>query len=884
MFLSLGAYNRKDIMEMQIFDVDYVNMGERPIIRIFGRTNEGKSACGFYKGFLPYFYVKGEAGLEFLKDKSLKIEKVKRKEVFNPPAEFYKVTISNPAKTPELREALKKMGVEVYEADILFKYRFMNDCGLGGMGWINMEGNNESTKTVNVDRPFTINKIKTVERDDVPMRILSFDIECVPLKEGNVPEARRDPVIMLSVAFHPNTYKGQKNMVLATKPIEGAEFFESEKELLEEFVSIVNEYDPDVMTGFNVNNFDFPYILERMNNNRVRPIFGRCQSKGVFAKKLGNRYKVGITGRIIADSFDIIKKDFSLQRYGLDFVSKALLKKEKVGVKHSEINKLWKGDDNGLKKLVEYSRKDSTLAMDLIVELQLLDKYVALSKIAGTLPQDTLEGGETIRIEHFLLREFNKEGYVFPCRPSQQQVGERDKRKKKELVGGYVIEPEKNLHSNVAVLDFVSMYPSIIRTFNICPTTLTKEGGEKSPSGAMFVSPEEKQGIVPRILEHLMNERQATKKKMKKVADPEKKRVLYAKQWALKILANAFYGHMGYSRARVYNMDVANSITSYGREIISNTVKRIEKKFGYRIVYGDTDSVFVVIPEEDLEKIAEKAHEISSYISKGLPGIMKLDFEKDFKRFLPLTKKRYVAWKFVPTENGWEEGIEMKGIETVRRDWCGLVGDTMSNVINIILKKNDIKGAVSCFKEVVDDLVGGKIPIQKLVVTKTMTKPVKNYLGIQPHIELVKKVQARSPEEAPGIGDRIPFVIVKGTDLLSKRAEDPMYVVENGLDIDSNYYVENQLLPPLERIFIALGISKSELLGNGKQIGIMDVLRNQAKKKAEIKQIDQKDVTGYVCEKCSAFYPHIPLLGVCTCGGRILFASKKGQASVVNVN
>ncbi len=872
-------------MELQILDVDYVMVNEKPIIRIFGKTAGGKSVCGFYEGFLPYFYVKGGVDVSGMNGEAQKIEKVMRKDTKdNKEAVFQRIVTSAPAKTPEYREMFQRKGNDVFEADILFKYRFMNDMGLKGLGWIRTVGGDVNTATVNTSQCFKITGMGPIEMEDAPMRILALDIECVPVVEGSVPDARRDPVIMVSLAFSP-THKRARSLVLSTRPGPGAEAFDDEKSMLQGFVDMINSYDPDIITGFNCNNFDLPYLLERMHQTGVKPVFGRCATRGVMARKIGARHRINISGRVIADSFEIVKKDFSLQRYGLDFVSQKLLGKKKEDVKHSEISKLWKGDSRGYKKLIDYSRQDAVLALDLIQELKLLDKYVALSKVAGTLLQDTLDGGETVRIEHFLIREFNKEGYLMPCKPGPHTVATREKLKKKELVGGYVIEPEKKLHSNVVVLDFASMYPSIIRTFNICPTTLVKEGGVKSPSGAMFLKKEERRGIVPRILEELITERKAAKKKMNQEMDKEKKRILYAKQWALKILANAFYGYLGYSRARIYNMGVANSITSYGRQIISSVAREIDEKYGCRVVYGDTDSVFVVIPEEELEAVAKKAREISEGITKGLPGVMALEFERVFKRFLPLTKKRYVAWSFTPTGKGWEEGMIMKGIETVRRDWCLLVGDTIKEVIDTILKKEDIKGAVKHFKSIVGDLVEGKIPIQKLVVTKTMTKSTKSYVGIQPHIEVVKKIQTRSPQEAPGIGDRIPYVIVKGTDLLSKRAEDPMYVVERGMQVDSQYYIENQLLPPMERIFSALNVSKSELLGNGKQMGIMDAFRTHKSRPVSAgPMINVADVKGFVCEKCSTFYQNIPLLGVCSCGGRILFSSKKGTSETVEAN
>jgi DNA polymerase I len=228
--------------------------------------------------------------------------------------------------------------------------------------------------------------------------------------------------------------------------------------------------------------------------------------------------------------------------------------------------------------------------------------------------------------------------------------------------------------------------------------------------------------------------------------------------------------------------------------------------------------------------------------------------------------------------------METKGIETVRRDWCNLTSETIERVLEIILKGNDIKLAVKHFKKVVDDMAAGEIPIEKLVITKTMTKRAEGYDGVQPHAELVKKICKRSPAEAPGVGDRISYVITKGLDLLSRRAEDPTYVIERGLEIDPKYYLENQLLPPLERIFDALGISKTELLGKGKQISLFGIMNEASKKASEIKEMKEiplAEANGFICKNCYKTYALPPLAGACECGGPLLFSSPQGQAKSV---
>ncbi|MBI4019861.1 MAG: hypothetical protein HY367_00900 [Candidatus Aenigmarchaeota archaeon] len=878
-------------MEFQVLDVDYMLVDEKPIVRVLGKTAEGKVACGFCEDYVPYFYV--GTGVDLLKDNPhvVSVEKVTRNVVmgYQPPRDMYKITLRNPARTPEVRDFLKSKGIVPYEADILFKYRYMADKGLGGMGWVKADGTRGvNTGTTQADIKFGIGKIAPAkDRENAPLRVMALDIECVPVVPGALPTAEKDPVVLISIVFG-EPYNGMSSAVLGTRQGGGVHALDSEKEMLEEFIRIVEGFDPDIITGYNINNFDLPYLLDRMRRNGVRPVFGRCTQKAVTSRKVGLRYKATIFGRVVVDSYEIVKKDFSLKRYDLNTVAEQLLKQSKASVKHSEIEKLWKGGIEDFTRLVEYCRQDSVLAMNLVKALNIMDKYVALAKVSGILLQDTIGAGETTRIEHYLLREFNRAGYVMPCKPDPKEVGQRETRSMEELKGGFVIDPSKKLHSSVLVFDFRAMYPSIIRTFNICPTTLVAGNvgvkAVETPSGARFVDKDVMEGVLPRILERMMKQRMLVQKKLKANGlDPDRRRVLYGEQWALKIMANAFYGHIGYARARIYDLVVANAITACGRDIIQNTKKLIEEKYGYSVVYGDTDSVMVHVDGDDLENMAEIGREVSGYITKQLPGIMELQFEKIFKRFLPLAKKRYFALYASRNDDGsWKEGIEMKGVETVRRDWCGLVSDTVKDVVEIILKKEDTKEAVRYFKGLAEKLLKGEIPIQKLVITKTITKQPRSYAGMQPHIELAKKMQARSPGEAPGIGDRVGYVIVKGMGLVSKRAEDPAYILERGLQVDSRYYIENQLMPPLERIFKVLGIGRSELLGNGRQLGVFERLREAAKPQV-IGEIGLGDFNGFLCIGCNKSYRMMPLAGVCDCGGAIKFSSTRGPAEAIVV-
>lgn len=893
-------------LKFQLLDCDYFMNGNRPVVRLFGKTEEGKTVCVFNEDVEPYFYVlpsgTDKSGtqlvVDFLKKKfgSLitKIENVQRflpigfqKEKTN----MLKITLTDPSKVPSVREELrtKPFVKEIFEADILFKYRFMVDRNLRGMETVKAIGNPSTTTTVKTNHRITATKIEPSEDILTPeLKYMSVDIEVVSAQEG-IPDARKDEIAMISMAFHPN-HNGNESLVLLTKQIKNGDktvkTFVNEREMLKEFLKIIDSFDPDALVGYNINGFDFPYIIERFRQCGVPCMLGRCVKKPATSRKFGMWYRNTATGRIIVDAYALIKESagkglMRLKRYGLGDVSKALLNEDKVDIAHSEIGKYWNGDDKKMEKLIHYSRKDSILALKLVLEKNMLDKFIELSKVSGVLLQDVLSSGESIRLETLLLKKFNEAEFVLPCRPPQGEVSRRNiERETKFLKGALVLEPETGLHTSCVVyLDFKSMYPSIYISYNICPTTLlekgSKEKGVETPYGIRFIPKDVRRGMIPQIVEQLITERDIVKKEMKAAKNETTRRELNAKQFALKIMANAFYGYTGYTRAKLYVLDIANAITSCGRDLIQKTRDIVEKDKQYKVIYGDTDSIMVKTETKDLDEAFKIGLELEEKINKELSGIVKMKIESIFKSLLILTKKRYAGWSFEKRGDEWEDKLIMKGIETIRRDWCDLVSDTLFRVLEIVLKEQDPKKAFEYVRGVLKKLQNNEIPIENLIITKSISKPIRSYKGIQPHVEVVKKMRKRSPGDAPGVGDRIGFVITQGLRLLSNRAEDPEYVKTHGLKIDSKYYIENQLIPPLERVFDSMGVDKSELLGVGRQTLLTTLFNKKKQKKGEKTkslEIPLKSIDGVICEKCSKAYRRPPLIGKCdSCGGGILF-------------
>ncbi len=905
-------------MNFQILDADYEVVNDSsPVIRLFGRGADGKSVCCFVPDFEPYFYLKASGDLHtvarLIKDTFGQVKKVEIVEKFEPigyqksKKKMLKITTHLPRNVPEIRDEILKIqdvvraeGTwEVYESDILFRNRFLIDSNLGGMVWVSAEGkpvdptkyfrtgSAGSSRCENFACDFAgfTSELKRVESLTIaPLKYLSFDIECLPL-DGGMPSPDVSPIIIISFSFEPE-YKGHKTLVLAAKLVEGmdgdVELCKNETEMLNRFFKIFCEYDPDIVVGYNHQDFDIPYITDRVKalvakGEAINPVVGRDGSQ-IGYRRFGLITRTEVKGRVVVDALPLVRRAFSLKQYTLRAVSKELLNREKLDIAPLEMEEHWIDSGEKFKKFIDYARRDSELALDLILKLKLLDKYIALAQVSGSLLQETVDGGQTSMVEALLLKEFALRDRIILPKPGDELSAKRYDMSS-DLKGGEVLEPKKGLLENVLILDYKSLYPTIMMAHNLCYTTVVTgdrpEGATiKPPSGGEFVPPEVSKGIVPSILEDLLNQRTETKNRMKKASDEKEYRVLDATQLALKILLNSFYGYSGYARARLYSMTLANAVTSFGRnnildtrDIINNTIGEIvlrdttallfdeagelsssDRVVKLSVAYGDTDSVFVHCTSEgdlSLEEVSLVGDRLSDIVSASLPDPMELEFESIAKRALLIAKKRYALWLFEPKNSGWESKIKVKGMETVRRDWCELTSKTLNRVLELVLIEGDVDRAVEHVRKVVND-VRNLDPkkdseiVESLMLTRTLTRKADSYKNKQPHLTVAENLKRRTGI-MPSIGTRIPFVIVAGKGLFVDRAEDPDYVREHNVPIDVDYYVKKQILPPVERILEVLGVKISSLDFDSKQKGLFDF----GAKKPEAKKQEMKS---FFCE------------------------------------
>ncbi|KAG8749174.1 DNA-directed DNA polymerase delta [Ceratobasidium sp. 428] len=354
---------------------------------------------------------------------------------------------------------------------------------------------------------------------------------------------------------------------------------------------------------------------------------------------------------------------------------------------------------------------------------------------------------------------------------------------------------------------------------NLCYTTLVyKETidqhklvkGEdyvQTPNNDFFITSKRRKGLLPTVLEDLLSARKRAKADLKKETDPFKRAVLDGRQLALKISANSVYGFTGATIGRLPCLAISSSVTAYGREMIERTKTEVEAEYCIKngrehdaeVIYGDTDSVMVRFGTQDLESTMALGAEAAEYVTTKFIRPIKLEFEKVYFPYLLINKKRYAGLYWTNPKK--YDKMDTKGIETVRRDNCRLVQTVIETCLRKLLIDRDVKGAEEYTKQTIADLLQNRVDMSQLVITKALAKA--DYAGKQAHVELAERMRQRDAGSAPALGDRVAYVIIKGSKGAAayEKSEDPIYVLEHSIPIDTKYYLDNQLSKPLMRIF-----------------------------------------------------------------------------------
>lgn len=771
-----------------ILQASYRIIGGRVVVHLFGRLENGDSFLVRDGRPRPHFYVPASEAEAALAAGARAVRASSKRSFSGEPVA--RVEVAVPADAPAVRDVLHGRGVDTFEADVRFAVRYLIDRDIRGS--LRLRG--RAKRGVGVDWLIDDPDLEPADLEIVP-KVLAFDIETTP-------DAER----LLAVSLYGRDSQGVLDEVLVVAPSgplpSDASGFADERSALDAFCERVRRFDPDVLTGWNVIDFDLT-VLGRIAARLRHPLaLGRDSSVLRIrpARSFFGSSQAHIAGRLVLDGMDLVRGAFlRFDEYGLDAVAREVLGEGKtITAEHDRAGEILRNYREDLAAFVHYARTDARLALEIVESLNLIPLAVARSRLTGMTPDRV--SASIASFDFLYLAELGKRAVVAPTLRAPVRQGSRIAQ-----AGGEVFEPVVGMHEMVWVFDFKSLYPSLMRTFNIDPLGYREpeRGGEDDivlVNGARF---SREPAILPQLLDNLFPRREAARRSGNAVAAQ-----------AIKILMNSFYGVLGTPACRFHNPDIANAITGQGRFFLEWTRDWFESR-GFPVLYGDTDSVFVAssAASERAESVAARGAALARELTDELAGFigerwrlesrLELEFEKLYtKLVLPSVRhggagarKRYVGLRHGASE------AEFVGMEVVRRDWTELAKRVQRELYERLFAGRAVDAYLA---EVVRQVRAGALDDQ-LVYRKGLRKPLESYVAATPpHVAAARK-----------LGGSPPRVI---SYLMTVAGPEPLEALEH--DPDREHYVQKQVRPVAEPVLEALGLDFPHVVGDDRQLGL----------------------------------------------------------------
>lgn len=691
------------------------------------------------------------------------------------------VRVEVPGEVPPLRNRLESAGVPCLEADLRFAYRFLIDRDIRGS--MIVEGRYEAHRRLGrVYRNPTLRPCRWIPS----LKVLSIDIET---------DAKADQ--LYSIALHTSDFSHV--LVVHDGHLDLAEPLHSERALIRRFLSYLEELDPDVITGWNVVDFDLAVLKRVANRHGIRFAIGRTEDELEHRRdpSFTRESRAVVFGRLVLDALSLMRGAFiRLQDYKLETAAQAILGRGKLITGDHRAEAIERSYREAPQEFVRYNLQDARLVSEILEETGLIRLAVERSLLTG-MPLDRVSAA-IASVDSLYLRSLRGRGIVAPS------VGDASAA---PIAGGYVMDSLPGLYRNVLVFDFKSLYPSIIRTFNLDPLSLLPEGAAESaaltaPNGARFRRDE--RGVLPQLVETLAEERQQAREQG-----------LGVKANAIKILMNSLYGVLGSPASRLFSPAVANAITHFGQLLIRRAAEFVESR-GDRVIYGDTDSLFIDTGETDPVRALGRSGDLLDAISRsvaayvrdryGCESHLELEFEKCYRRFfLPEvrggkvgSKKRYAG---LLVDGDGKEHVELVGLESVRRDWSEVSKRFQRGLLDLVFHDQPVEEFV---RQYLVDLRAGRFD-QELTYRKAVRKNLDAYTKTTPpHVRAARKQQGMSS----GI---IEYVMTQnGPEPLGEETAPPDYA----------HYIEHQIKPVGDAILRFLGTDFDAVAQTRRQLSL----------------------------------------------------------------
>ncbi|MEO8605501.1 MAG: DNA polymerase II, partial [bacterium] len=691
-----------------------------------------------------------------------------------------------PGEMPPLRGRLEAVGIECLEADIRFASRYLIDRGIRGALRIESPGEAvpESSRPTRVGRVFRNPTLAPCHWTPT-LKVLSIDIETDPRAEQ-----------ILSIALH--TPDLSRVLLVHEHGFPHAEPVHSERELIRRFLAYVEELDPDIITGWNVADFDLAVLQRRAKHYRIPFLIGRTDDP--FELRREGSYtresRAIVVGRLVLDGLSLMRGAFiRLQDYKLETAAQTILGRGKLIAGDGRAEAILRAYHDDTEHFVAYNLEDARLVSEILTHTGLIELAVERSLLTG-MPLDRVSAA-IASVDSLYLGDLRARRRVAPSVGSATDA---------RLLGGWVMDSLPGLYRNVLVFDFKSLYPSLIRTFNLDPLSLlpdaTTADAIEAPNGARFRRDE--RGILPALVERLAAEREQAKRDSRPV-----------KANAIKILMNSLYGVLGAGSSRLFSPAVANAITHFGQLLIKAAAEFAAVE-GYRVIYGDTDSLFVDAGEADPAAALARAEPLRAAIGDavaevvrtrfGCESFLELEFEKLYQRFfLPEvrsgktgSKKRYAG--LLVGADGVER-IEYVGLEAVRRDWTEVAKRFQRGLLDRVFHDQPVDAFVPAF---VAELRAGAHD-DALIYRKAVRKDLAAYTATTPpHVRAARK-----------LGDQAGRIVAY---TMTRNGPEP--AGEETAPPDYAHYVEHQLEPLADAILRFLQTDFATLTGAQRQLAL----------------------------------------------------------------
>lgn len=693
-----------------------------------------------------------------------------------------------------------------------------------------------------------------------PLTVMTLNLQTLPN-----PKTKQNEIIAASCLLHTDFHMDkpapkqafQQHFCVITKPSDcifpfdfkdktrkqanrfTVDIMPNERALLGFLLAKIHRFDPDLLVGHDLYGFGLDILLHRISLNKIphwskisrlkrsgMPKLAHSTGRSSFAEK------IAVCGRMLCDVQISARELIRCRSYDLTVLTMDVLKQPRIEVDYDEVKAMYQSSSD-LLKLVELTLQDSSYILRIMYELNVIPLALQITSICGNVMSRTLLGGRSERNEWLLLHAFHEKQYICPDKEfkkkqasavlSHEDEEELDQgggkknqgRRKPAYSGGLVLEPKKGFYDTfILLLDFNSLYPSIIQEFNICFTTISRsetvnqEEGDDDEANLILPDPDLEPGVLPVEIRKLVDSRKQVKNLMKgSGVSPEQMMQYDIRQKALKLTANSMYGCLGFSFSRFYAKPLAALVTGKGREILMKT-KDLVQGMNLDVIYGDTDSIMINTNSTDLDTVFKLGNKVKSEVNK-LYRLLEIDIDGVFKSMLLLKKKKYAALSISRLPDGKIiQSEERKGLDIVRRDWCDLAKNAGSFVVTTILsgktREVTVEEIHTKLQAVGEEVREGKVPQEQFYITKQLTKNPKDYPDSKslPHVQVAMRYNSKGGKEMRA-GDTVPYIICEDGSSMSatQRAYHPEELAkQSNLKIDTKYYLAHQIHPVVARL------------------------------------------------------------------------------------